>query len=112
LKLLPNANQPILIRKGQRINQKQLIIILNHLTTNQNELIINQNRIAAHLSKLAEIFKGFSNKNETSDKELANKSESEVTKKRSGKNVTELSFTEEMKNMNEELQELFKMMPK
>ena len=113
LKRIPKSNQPILIKKGQQISRKQLVLILNHLTTNQNGLIINQNRIAAHLSKLAEILKEFTNKNETIDKEVAKKSRSGgVAKKRSDKNSTELSFTEEMQNMNKELEELFNIIPK
>lgn len=113
LRLLPNSNQPILIKEGQRLSRKQLVFILNHLTLNQNELIVNQNRIAVQLKNLMGLFKGFISDKAIIEKSTdANKTSSVKKTEKSPKNVTELSFSEEMEMMNKEMQDFFKIVPK
>ena len=114
LKLLPNVNQPILIKEGQRLSRKQLTFILNHLTTNQNEIILNQNRIASHLSQLIGVFKDFAanQKNSTEAELVVEKEEKRKTKINFQTSNETLSFSEEMKNLNEELQKILDTVPK
>ena len=114
LKLLPNVNQPILIKEGQRLSRKQLTFILNHLTTNQNEIILNQNRIASHLSQLIGVFKDFAanQKNSTEAELVVEKEEKRKTKINFQSSNETLSFSEEMKNLDEELQKILDTVPK
>jgi len=85
---------------------------INTLTANQNELTLNQNRIAVHLSKLAGISKEFMKKKDKILNDLVKNGGSFASKKSSSQNPNELSFAEEMQNLNKELNQLLNIIPK